>query len=101
MRKTKLLATFLSFTLLISIMALVACGRVQENELYGFDVQESITVDMGTSVLVDVPIVTDKNGMPLDVVYEVVTMSGGGSEVERLKSFRLNPKPMSVRSISA
>ncbi len=78
MKKSKFI-TLLIFALCLtfSLTAFACAKKVEPEQVFGFDVEESITVDSGTNLLVDIPIVTDKNGNPLDVIYEVTTAKGG------------------------
>ncbi len=76
MKKSKLI-TLLALVLCFTCSLTVFACKKEPEQVFGFDVEETITVDTGTNVLVDVPIVTDKNGNPLDVIYEVTTINGG------------------------
>ena len=78
MKKSKFI-TLLIFALALafSLTAFACAKKVEPEQVFGFDVEEKITVDSGTNLLVDIPIVTDKNGNPLDVIYEVTTATGG------------------------
>ena len=93
MKKSKLLITLGALFSTFCISAFAACasenehGNAEPEEIYGFDVAETLTVTAGESVLVDIPVVTDKSGAPLEVVYEVVTANGGYVSVSSNRFF--------------
>lgn len=71
--------------LISSICALVftACSNkqstsvVEEVNVYGFDVKETLNVNLGESVSLEKPLVTDDEGNVLDVYYDVADINGG------------------------
>ena len=75
MKRSKIIILFASVFCAMCALAAVSCKDGSET-LYGFDVAETIVVDAGENVLVDIPIVTDKDGVPFDVYYEVTTADG-------------------------
>lgn len=82
--KTKRKSALVILTLIavLSLFASVAAACSPSTpsetvEIYGFTVKEKITVNMGESVTLEKPLVTDEDGNVLDVYYDVADKSGG------------------------
>ena len=97
MKKSKLLTVLLSVFMGASVLAVSSCAmggsttaEIETVLLDGFDVEQSITVDAGTSVLVDIPIVVDQDGNPVDVIYDVTDKNGGAVTVTANRFFAVD-----------
>ncbi len=84
-RKMKRLAVLgMAFVTLLFSGIFVACSnfKLGKTEINGFEVKESITVDYGSLVTVETPIVTDSEGNFYEVMSDVSDSKGGYVVVE-------------------